>query len=111
MSDRDKASASTPARFEGELTSGNPFDRAVRIAGFLAEQGVQAVTIVRNDQRQILPARTTDLPGKLTAFATSAAGESRLTLETPIANFEISPTIIRWATTNPTLAQTLHTLA
>lgn len=108
MSNRDEASSSTPASFEGELTSGNAFDLAVRVAGFLAEQGVQSVTIVRNDQRQILPARTTDLPGHLTFVSND---DARVALETPIANFKISPTTIRWSTANPTLAHALRTLA
>lgn len=108
MSDRGRTSSRGPVGFEGEFTSGSLFDRAVRVAGALAEQGVQAVAIVRRGQRRSWPSRTTDLPGKL---ADSVDGENPITLETPIATFEITSSKFRWSTANSRLAQTLCTLA
>ena len=52
-----------PARIEG----GSAADRAVGLAGLLAERGVQSLVIRRGEQVERLRARVTDLPAALAA--------------------------------------------
>jgi hypothetical protein len=96
--------------FSGALVEGDAFDRAVRLAGFLAEQGIEDLTVTHPGPRRPCRARSTDLPGLLAALA----GEdhtSLVTLETSVATFNVGPSSIDWTTPHPSLATVLLALA
>ncbi|MEI7658233.1 MAG: hypothetical protein WCK33_09235 [Phycisphaerae bacterium] len=70
----ENASASWPLRIEGGAFA----DRAVALAGVLAERGVQAVCLRHGDSAVRHAARGTDLPGVL-----AAAGPCEVHVESP----------------------------
>lgn len=53
----------------GAIAGPDAHARAVALAGFLAELGVQSLELSSAAGRQILHARATDLPGLLARFA------------------------------------------
>ncbi len=55
----------TESHETGSLTQGQQFDRAVEIAGVLAECGVQELTLTGHNSRQTVKSRTVDLPSLL----------------------------------------------
>ncbi len=89
----------------GLITRGSPRERAVLIAGALAEMGVQDLAVgLSGGETRVLLARKTDLPGLLGAAET-------WTLESRSVKLEASPEGVRWATHEPMVAQLLRAIS
>ncbi len=110
MQTPDHRPPATPGTYSGAFVKGDAFDRAVRLAGFLAEQGVEDLAITHPSPRRPCRARSTDLPGLLATFAKEKPA-SFIALETPVATFNVGPSSIDWTTPHPSLATLLHALA
>lgn len=66
------------AAFEGDSLA----ERLANVAGFLAERSVTRIELVAGDERHVLGARTTDLPGEL-ACLVERFGRVRIELASP----------------------------
>lgn len=89
----------------GLITCGNPRERAVLIAGALAEIGVQDIALASSGgETRVLLARKTDLPGLLGAAETWS-------LESCSVKLDASPKGVRWVTQEPMVAQLLRAIS
>jgi hypothetical protein len=89
----------------GLITRGNPRERAVLIAGALAEMGVQDLAVgLSGGETRVLWARKTDLPGLLGAAETWSLASRSVKLDA-------SPEGVRWATHEPEVAQLFRAIS
>ncbi len=84
----------------GSITGADIFSRAVRLAGILAECGIQKLELTTAAGTQLVEARTVNLPSLLHPGVTVTCDQSR---------FVIFVDRIEWSTTSLALALALNT--
>jgi hypothetical protein len=90
--------------FEGEVLYGTRHERAIRLSGRLAEQGIVELRIaVASGASRVVKARSTDLPSELVVLHT------RVTSDTPPLMVVVEDSRLSWRTTDTALAAALRT--